>query len=219
MDTKLILDFIAKLEQNNNKEWFEANRKEYETARKEFIKIVEGLLDRLKKEDGSLEGLAAKDCMFRINRDVRFSKDKSPYKTNFGAAMSSGGKKSVNASYYIHLQPGGRSFLGGGIYMPEPEVLKKIRQEIDYKGDEFLKIISNPPFKKYFENLEGDKLKTVPKGYTADHPMIEYLKLKSYTVWHSYKDNEVSKGDFAGEAAERFKLMKPFITFLNVAVS
>src|SRR5215813_10747738 len=137
----LTLKFLKELKKNNNKTWFDAHRKQYEAARNDFENFIQSVLDKHAKNDTDLKELTAKKCMFRINRDIRFSKDKSPYKTNFGASMDKGGKKSGLAGYYFHLEPG-KSFVGGGIWMPQPDALKKVRQEIDYCLDEFKKIIT-----------------------------------------------------------------------------
>src|SRR6266480_2770376 len=132
----LTLKFLKDLKKHNNKAWFDANRAAYETAKIDFENFIQSLLDRHGKNDADLTDLLARKCMFRINRDIRFSKDKSPYKTNFGASMDKGGKKSGFAGYYFHLEPG-KSFVGGGLWMPAPDVVKKVRQEIDYCFDEF----------------------------------------------------------------------------------
>jgi uncharacterized protein (TIGR02453 family) len=156
--------------------------------------------------------------MFRIYRDVRFSKDKRPYKNNLGASINIGGKKATNAGYYLHIEPGG-SFLAGGIWMPPSDVLKKIRQEIDYNGKPFHKIIDNKDFKKQFGKPDEEyKLKTTPKGYDKDHPDIEYLRLTSFIVWHKYSDKIVSSKNFVKELGKATKLMRPFLDFLNTAM-
>jgi uncharacterized protein (TIGR02453 family) len=164
-----------------------------------------------------LSSFKAKDCVFRQNRDVRFSSNKDPYKINFAAYFSVGGKKSIGPGYYVHVQPG-NSFLAGGIWMPESESLKKIRQEIDYSGKELNAILNEPKFKKTFSGLEGDRLKTTPKGYDQDHPYIELLKYKSFIVSNPISNVEVSSGSFKKKAVEGFKLMKPFHDFLSRAI-
>jgi uncharacterized protein (TIGR02453 family) len=162
--------------------------------------------------------LQAKNCMFRIFRDVRFSKDKSPYKINMGAYISEGGKKGNKAGYYVHIQPNGQSFLAGGMYMPEALLLNAIRQEIDYNTEEFKSIINKKSFKNTFGELEGEKLKTVPKGYDKNHPYLELLKYKSYIVWHKLDDAELMQKDFLKKSAAVFKELYPFNQFLNRAV-
>jgi uncharacterized protein (TIGR02453 family) len=157
--------------------------------------------------------------LFRINRDVRFSKDKSPYKTNFGIAITSGGKKSPLAGYYLHLEPGA-SFVGGGLWMPGPPVLSAVRQEIDYNFKDFQGILKSAGFKKnYGELYKGDdvSLSRVPKGYEADNPAAEYLKLKSYLAMRKLDDDEVLSGKLVKTAGDAFKALKPLVDFLNQA--
>ena len=156
---------------------------------------------------------------FRIYRDVRFSKDKRPYKTNMGAGFSAHGKMEQEPGYYLHIEPG-KSFIAGGLYMPSPENLAKIRQEIDYNAERFLKILNNKKFKSYFKGLEEwDKLKTMPKGYAKDHPHIELLKNKSFVVSHKFSDSEVTNKNFRKKVAEACKLMKPMNDYLLEAIS
>ena len=156
MITKPTIQFLKDLKKNNNKDWFDANRARYEQAKAEYLVFVEQVLDKMKIINPSLQEIQPKQCLFRINRDVRFSKNKEPYKTNFGASFSKGGKKVQCAGYYFHLEPGG-SFIGGGFWMPMAPELKKIRMEIDYNLDEFNAIISNKTFKKLFTSLNQDE--------------------------------------------------------------
>lgn len=213
-----IIKFLKVLKQNNNREWFTQNKEFFQSTKNNFNDIVETLITGIAKHDNDIEGLEAKDCIFRIYRDIRFSKDKTPYKTNFGAYMAPGGKKSGKTGYYIHIEPGGSSFLAGGLYMPPSERLKAIRQEIDYNIEEFKKIIGDKNFVKYFGSVTGDKLKKAPKGYPADHPEIELLKFKSYIVMHKVKDNQLLDEGFIKYAIDVFGVMQPFNWFLNRAV-
>lgn len=219
MNTSLILEFLTGLSSHNSKEWMEANKEEYNQAKATFIELVSTLLENLKQFDPGVAALTAKDCIFRINRDVRFSKNKAPYKNNFGASISEGGKKSENAGYYLHIQPGNESFIAGGLYMPASEHLKKIRQEIDYNAPELLKIVSEKDFKKTFGTVQGDKLARAPKGYFPDHPNIEFLKLKSYIVLQKLSDEEIRSNDLVASLSDKCRTMKPFLDFLNVATS
>ena len=171
------------------------------------------LLKGLTEEDQDFSLLQAKDCLFRINRDVRFSKDKSPYKTNFGIALSPGGKKSGRAGYYVHISEN-NSFIGGGIWMPDAKVLNDIRQEIDYNWDEFKAIIDTQKFKKNF-HFDGEKLLRPPKGYDASNPAIDFLKYKSFTVFKSISLQALESDDLVQTSLEAFKDMKHFIQFLN----
>lgn len=219
MNTQLILHFLSELEQNNNKTWMDAHRDWYLQAKGEFQTLVQYLLGEMTVVDEGLLGLTPKDCIFRINRDIRFSKDKSPYKNNFGVYMAEGGKKSPNAGYYLHLQAGNESFVGGGMYHPDAETLAKVRQEIDYNAGELKQITDRAEFRQYFEAIQGDKLKRAPKGYDPDHPNIELLKLKDFVVMHKLKDEEVTAVDFKEHVLRLFRTMEPFIRYLNVAIS
>jgi len=212
------LDFLSKLSKNNNKEWFDKNRAAYEAAKTAYRETVDELIQAIAKFDPAVKMLSAKDCVFRINRDIRFSNDKKPYKTNMGASISPGGKKSGSAGYYFHLQPGGQSFLAGGVWQPQAPQLSAIRQEIDYNAPEFNKIIRHKDFKKYFGALsEEDKVKTAPKGYDKSHPEIETLKLKSFIVVHDLSDKDVVSKDFIRHAASAFKALYPLNLFLRRA--
>lgn len=212
------LSFLASLKKNNNKPWFEKNRELYEMIRSEMIAFTEELIRAMNRFDSTIGFPDPKSCLFRINRDVRFSKDKSPYKTSMGIAISKGGKNFEAAGYYVHLEPG-KCFVGGGIWMPEPDQLKKVRQEIDYNFNDFKKIVEAPAFRKKFGALHTDmKLSRPPKGYDENNPAIEYMKLKSFTIGADVPDAQVLHSGFIKNAAGVFKEMNPFIQFLNEAV-
>jgi uncharacterized protein (TIGR02453 family) len=213
------IKFLQGLKKNNNRPWFEANRRSYESAKADYTLLVDQLIAGIAKFDAPIGELKAKDCMFRINRDVRFAKDKSPYKSNMGASFSSGGKKADEAGYYFHFEPG-RSFAGGGIYMPQAPTLAKIRQEIDYSFDEFKKITEDKKFKKYFpKGLElSDMLSRPPKGYDEKNPAIHYLKMKSFFVSAPFTDASLQEKNMAKEITKAFEAMKPLIDFFNKAV-
>lgn len=214
---KTLLPFLTELAANNNRDWFTANKKRYETAKKELSQFLDQLIPALAETDPALAELKAKDCMFRIFRDVRFSKNKDPYKTNMGAVIAPGGRKSTKGCYYLHIDPNG-SFLAGGMYMPEPDKLKLIRQEIDYNLAEFEKLIHAENFKKNFGSLDDNgRLKTSPKGYDVDNPAIEYLKNKSFTVSTSFDPSRISKPDFMDFCLSTFAEIRPLNTFLNRA--
>ena len=209
------LKFLKQLSKNNNKEWFDVNRKTYEVCKAEFEGIVKSVIEKSFVFDNQLTGLEAKKCLFRINKDVRFSKDKSPYKLNMGASINPGGKKSMIPGYYIHIEPG-KSFLAGGSYQPMPEMLAAIRQEIDYNSTEFKKIISAKDFKTYFKELsQEDKLKTSPKGYEKTHPDIALLQLKHFITVHPLSDDDVLNKKLPLYAAKVFKAMLPLNLFLR----
>lgn len=207
-------DFIKKLTKNNNREWFNENKNLYTESQQNVISFLEELINEMGEFDEELAKLDPKKALFRIYRDTRFSKDKIPYKTNFGASLGMG-KGSQKGGYYLHIEPG-KSFLAGGIYMPESSVLKEVRKEISLYGDDFIKIINNKDFKKYFPELDqDDKLKKVPQGFEKEDPMGEYLKLKSFIVVYNLKDEEVLDENAPKNMSEIFKVMKPFNDFLN----
>jgi len=214
-----MLKFLKNIKKNNNKPWFDSNRKSSETAKADYIILVDAVIAATAKFDISVASMIAKDCIFRINRDVRFSKDKSPYKTNMGAFINPGGKKVNTPGYYFHCEPG-QSFAAGGSYMPEPSDLAKIRQEIDYNFDEWKKITDNKTFKKYFtKGVEGiDVLSRPPKGYAEDNPAIAYLKMKSFIVSRPLSDADLTDKNLVKEIAKTFEAMKPMIDFLNHAM-
>jgi uncharacterized protein (TIGR02453 family) len=214
---KKSLSFIGDLKNNNHKEWFHANRPRYEKARNEFLAFVEALVNGIQTFDPSIGPIEPKNTVFRINRDIRFSNDKSPYKTNFGTFIVPGGKKSGNAGYYFHLEPG-NSFAGGGVYHPMPDVLKKIRNEVYENAEEFQGIIKDEAFYDYFGELYDDRLKTPPKGYPKDFEHIELLKYKSYTVWRNFDDSMVTGAGLLEETLKAFKLMYPLNKFINYSI-
>lgn len=210
------LDFLMDLRFNNYKSWFDENRPHYEKARGAF----ESLLNDVMRQFAPVENLGkttAKECMYRINRDVRFSKDKTPYKTNMGAIIGNGGRKSAGNSYYIQIMPG-ESGIAGGVYMPSPEELKKLRAYIALHGDKLNKIITAKPFVKHFGSMSGDKLKTAPKGYASDHPQIELLKFKQFLAWKDLSDDEVLADDLVAKIVESCLALKPFVSYLTDAL-
>ncbi|MFN8438147.1 MAG: DUF2461 domain-containing protein [Cytophagales bacterium] len=212
---KKVLDFLTELQSNNNKDWFSAHKKDYEQAKKEFSTYLEQVLQEMEAFETGTSNLTVSSCMFRINRDIRFSTDKSPYKINFGASINVFGKKSPKAGYYIHVQPNA-SFVGGGMYMPEPEVLKSVRQEIDYNLEDFEAILTNEKFKHIYPNLiSDDKLQRPPKGYEADNKAIEYLKNKHFACLHNLSDSELLGKEIVPKTVESFQVLQPFIKFLN----
>lgn len=214
------LRFLKNLKKNNSREWFEKNRKAYEAARDDFSELVNQVIGQFGKKDPTLVSLTARDCLFRINRDIRFSKDKSPYKTNMGASMINGGKKSLLAGYYFHLEPGGKSFCGGGRYMAAPEEMRKIRQEIDYNWKEFERIIKSKKFTSVYGNLEKDgfSLSREPKGYEKNNPAIEYIRLKSWIALAPVTDADLTTKGLVQKITNSFEALQPLIIFLNRAL-
>ena len=214
---KPALDFLLALQANNNKPWFQAHRAEYEAARQCFEGYVDDFIQEFRSIE-DFENLAAKDCVFRIYRDVRFARDKAPYKPNMGASVALGGKHSLRAPYYIHLEPPDKSFLAGGIYMPTPEQLAAIRRTIDRDPSKLKAAIGSKPFKKYFGSLSGEKLKTPPRGYAGDHPEIELLKYKQFITIHALADKDILSPRLVARTVEVFAALKPLLDVLNDAV-
>jgi uncharacterized protein (TIGR02453 family) len=211
------LRFLNQLKKNNNKPWFDAHRVQYDAARINFSNFIQLLIDGVQQSDTTITGLTAKDCLFRINRDIRFSKDKTPYKNNFGASIKRDGRKSRFAGYYFHCSPGG-SFIGGGLWMPEATDLKKVRQEIDYNWDEFSSVIREKKFKKIYGDLYkgGDvSLTNLPKGYEKDNPAIDYLKLKSFIAETKLSDDELTKSTLHKKTVAAFEALQPLLNFIN----
>lgn len=211
------LRFLQSLKKNNDKSWFDANRKAYDAARSDVEQFVQKMINAHGKKDLGIANLVAKQCMFRINRDVRFSKNKSPYKTNFGASINEGGKKALTGGYYIHIEPG-KSFAGGGLYMPMPAELKKVRQEIDYNTEEFEAILNAKPFKSIYGKLsdeEGLKLTRVPQGFDKDSPAAEYLQYKSYITMISLSDDELTDPSVDKKILRAFEALQPLLEFLK----
>jgi uncharacterized protein (TIGR02453 family) len=213
---KSTLQFLSDLKRHNDKEWFNVNRKRYEAARDNFEAFVQNTIIEISVFDPILKGLEAKSCTYRINRDIRFSNDKTIYKTHLGAFIVRGGKRNGDrfAGYYIHVEPG-NSMIAGGAYMPPSPWLSAIREKIDEHGKEFLKITGNPDFIKYFGAIEGEKLKSAPKGYPKDHPYIELLKLKSFFSTSLISDSKMTSGISFEYIISACRAMKPLNDFLN----
>jgi len=217
MITKEALKFLNDLIANNNTEWMHANKKRYENYKKDYHNFIGSILTEMKKFDKSLEPLEVKNCTFRINRDIRFSKDKSPYKTNMGVWMSQDRTQKNAPGYYIHYEPG-NCFVAGGVWCPETNELKKIRKEIEFFYDDLEGIVSNKNFKKEFGQLdrsENNVLKKAPKDFEANHPAIEFLKLKSFTTSVKINESVFTEADFSKKIAAKLILLKPLNDFLK----
>ena len=212
------IQFLKLLKKNNNKEWFDQNRKLYEVAKADYLNFVSKVLNEIQTFDTTLLELQPKQCVFRLNRDVRFSKNKEPYKTNFGASFSKGAKKIQCAGYYFHLEPGA-NFIGGGLWMPMAPDLNKVRQEIDYCFKEFSSILKKPIFKSTYGAMDSTaKLVRPPKGFEIDNSAIEYLKLKSFVVTRPLKDSELTDKQLIKNVVKDFKTIAPLVHFLNRAI-
>lgn len=215
------IPFLKSLKKNNNKPWFDKNREKYLDAKYNFEEFVALLLQKMILFDEDIKELLPKNCTFRINRDVRFSKNKTPYKVNLSASFNRGGKKSIFAGYYFHLQPGGKSFVGGGLWHPENADLKKVRQEIDYCFPEFKKIISSAAFKNNYGDLEKDEnqmLVNVPKGYDKENPAADFLRMKSFVATKNLSDADILNKNLDKEIIQSFKALMPFVKFINRAI-
>jgi len=220
MLTKESLQFLDDLKRNNNREWFQENKKRYEVFKKDYHQLVSDFLDVMKPLDPSLEFLEVKNCTFRINRDIRFSKDKSPYKSHLGVWMSAGAKGANRSGYYVHIEKGA-SFIAGGFYSPDSDDLKKVRKEIAFFYDDLQEILNNKDFKKEFGSLdinENNSLKSMPRGYEKDHPAIEFLKLKSFTATQVYDIAEVTQKDFVSKMSKKLITLKSLNEFINRAL-
>jgi len=215
------LKFLNQLKKNNNKPWFDAHRKEYEAGRINFQNFIQLVIEQLEKRDATITGTIARDCLFRINRDIRFAKDKTPYKTAFAASIKQGGKKSLFAGYYFHLEPG-KNFIGGGLWMPEAAQLKNLRQEIDYNWDEFKSILKEKKFKNIFGDLykgSDQSLSSTPKGYEKDNPAADYLKLKSFIAETTIEDSDLTKSTIHKKTVAAFEALQPFLKFINRSIT
>ncbi len=214
-----VLNFLKTLQKNNNKGWFDKHRQQYEEAKTDFNFFIDKIIPGIAAFDPPIGDLLTKNCTFRINRDVRFSKDKKPYKNNMAAYFNKAGKKGNGAGYYLHIEPG-KSFAAGGLWGPEPTDLLKIRQELDYNFDEWGKLIIKPSFKKQFKGgLDStNSLLRPPKGYTEENPALHYLKLKSFVVRRPFTDTDIQSKMFIKQAVKAFLDMKPMIDFLNRAI-
>ena len=215
------LQFLEDLKANNNRDWFLDNKKRYEVFKKDYHQLVIDFLDAMKPLDSSLEMLEVKNCTFRINRDIRFSKDKSPYKSYIGVWLSSGVKGQNRSGYYVHIEKGS-SFIAGGFYCPEADDLKKVRKEIAYFYEDLEEILDEKNFKKEFEDFdrnESNLLKNPPRGYEKDHPAIEFLKLKSFETTQKFDIKAISQKDFVSVMSKKLISLKPLNDFINRALT
>ncbi len=220
MNTQFIIDYLSSLSANNNREWYHANKDDFQRANAEFEKLLQTLILEIGKFDSSVLHNNPKDLTFKIVRDTRFSHDKSPYHPAFRAHISSKGKLPVPVGYYLMIKPGNQSFLGGGLFADMfKDATTMVRDSIAQNGDEWEKIIHEPEFEKYF-TVQGTALKNVPAGYEKEHPQADYLKYKSWYLEYPLSDEEVADAEiFLTKAAELFRIMKPFNDFLNKALA
>ncbi len=218
MNAKNILNFLQELKQNNNREWFAENKDWYLQCKTEFEAISDALITEIAKFDAEIKTVESKDCIFRIYKDTRFSHDKTPYKTHFGTYIATrGGRKSPRGGYYLHIDAD-QSFLAAGVWCPEPNVLKALRQAVYENIDEFLGIIDEKQFKSRYTFAEDGKLKTLPRGYPKEFPQAELLKLKHYCVECPIEQSFLMKDDFIAKSVEILKISYPLNRFLNYTV-
>lgn len=217
MNIPVVFDFLKKLSAHNNREWFNEHREEYDLARIEFEKLIAAIIERISLFDETIRGVQVKDCTYRIYRDTRFSPDKTPYKTHFGAYINAKGKKSNHCGYYVHLQPGG-SILAGGSYCPPSPLLKSLRQAVYENIEEYLAIVEDPGFKKFFPKIGYNFLKTAPKGFPKDFEYIDYLKCKEFCCDYAVPDSFFTSADVLERTGEAFLQLKRFSDFVNYTI-
>lgn len=221
MLSKNTLQFLEDLKTNNNRDWFLENKKRYEEFKKDYHQLIREFLETMKPQDANLELLEVKNCAFRINRDIRFSKNKAPYKTHLGIWMNTNQGRNNGPGYYIHIEKGA-SFIAGGLYSPEADELKKIRKEIAFFYEDLEEILANKNFKKIYSGLdrnETNSLKNGPKDFEKDHPAIEFLKLKSFVAVKKISDKELFEEHFVKIITEKLLVLKPLLEFLNRGLS
>ena len=213
------ITFLRQLKRHNEKQWFDANKGKYLDAKADFENFIRQIISEFGKIDPDISTLQVKDCVFRIYRDTRFSKNKTPYKTHFAAGINKGGKRVHVPGYYFHAELGDHTYCGGGIWRPDTSELKKIRQEIDYNYEDFSSIIKDKKFVKIFGDLDDeDALSRAPQGYEEDNPAIKYLKMRSFITGVSFPDEELSSKELLKKIVHTFTVMKPFINFLSRAL-
>lgn len=212
-----IIPFLQELTQNNNREWFNNNKETYKDALQDFKTLITQLIQNVGIFDNNIAELTPQNTVFRIYRDVRFSNNKQPYKTHFGAYMAKKGRKSQYAGYYLHIEPD-NSFISAGLYRPDATSLKKVREQIDYNAIELRNILNQPDFKQYYGKLQGEKLKTSPRNYSPDHQDIDLLRHKEYVALMHFNEQNIEHADFISFCTTRFYVLKPLIDYLNNAI-
>ena len=215
---KELFKFLKELRENNNREWFKENKARYDALNKEYIDTVQKIIDKVAAFDSEIAGLEAKSCVYRIYRDVRFSHDKSPYKTHFGAYMTGlGGRTSPYGGYYLHIEPD-NALVSGGVWCPSPAMLKQLRRDIDDYIEEFTGILEDEKFKSVYGELEGEMLKRMPDGYPKNHKYDYILKHKYFVVSSNKPESFFYSDNWIDEAVEDFRILQPFNKFLNYTI-
>lgn len=214
--TKANFQFLKELKSNNNRDWFNANKDEYLIQHQNTIDFADALLTKLNTHD-NIETLNGKKSLFRIYRDVRFSKDKSPYKTHWAGGFKRATKQ-LRGGYYFHIEPG-NTMLGGGFWAPNKEDLQRIREDVVADSSELRKILNSKSFKETFGQLEGEQLKTCPKGFDKEHPDVDLLRFKQFIISFRFTDKEVLSDDFVNKVNHTFKKMRPFFDYMSESVT
>ena len=207
-----IFDFLNDLKENNNREWFQTNKPRYEAAHQSMIAFADTLLDEMRSHD-LIETPTGKKSLYRIYRDVRFSKNKAPYKSNWGGSFRRA-TASLRGGYYYQIEPG-NSFVAGGFWGPNKEDLARIRQEIDLDAAEFREVLAGEGLVKTFGQMDGQALKTAPKGYPKDHPAVDLLRHKGFVFRHNFTDREVLGKQFAQKVSATFQELRPFFDYMS----
>lgn len=210
--SKEVFDFLKKLKKNNDRDWFNAHKKEYQSVHENVITLADCVLAGMNKID-NIETPTGKKSLYRIYRDTRFSKDKTPYKTHFGAVLKRATAQ-LRGGYYMHIEAGA-SFVGGGFWEPNSDDIKRIRKAIAADPDELRKIINSKAFKSTFGELQGNQVKTAPQGYKKDDPAIDLLRYKQFLISKEFTDQEVLSPDFCKQAVATFKAMRPFFDYMS----
>ncbi len=209
---KSVLTFLSDLQKHNNREWFMEHKAVYQEQYDSVVKFADALIEKMNEVD-DIETPSGKKAVFRIYRDVRFSKDKSPYKNNLGGSLARA-TKLLRGGYYFHIEPG-NCFLGGGFWAPSTEDLKYIREQIAQDDQPLRKIINSKEFKKHFGALQGEQLKTAPKGFDRDHPANDLLVYKQFLISKPLSDAQVSSPGYLEEVVGTFIAMRPFFNYMS----
>jgi len=220
MKLRALVTYLAGLEAHNRKLWFDAHREEYDSLRAEFEDVVQQAILRIAHFEPEVAAVTPRECIFRIYRDVRFAKDKSPYKTQFSAVIGPGGRKGGLASYYFHVDAAGKLLVAGGIYAPDARQLERIRQAIARDPRWLERIVRAPRFRRLFGGLiDEDKLKNAPRGFATDHPAVEWLKLKRYVAWSEKPVSALRGKDLAAHVADECRALQPLVAYLRAVLA
>lgn len=219
MNTRRLVAFLAGLKAHNRKSWFETHRAEYEALRAEFEDLVQEVILRVARFEPEVANVTPRECVYRIHRDLRFAKDKSPYKTQFSAGIGPAGREGGNESYYFHVDAAGKLLVAGGVYMPDARQLARIRRAIADDARGFGAIVTAKQFRRRFGGLcDEDRLKSAPRGFTCDHPAIEWLKLKRYIAWGETPVSRLGAKNIAAHVADECRALQPLATWLRAAL-